>query len=202
MTQQRMTSFPIRKNLQKVEGEIRKLLATRGLQISSPDLAALIEYLSPSSSKTLLSYALDFVRPFNAGLGLRFARISDTQVEIVIPKRSKNTLEDGQINEAVITAAAAEAVRMLWLRHAPLGNFELSTLEMSLKKHHPVKGSCRLRMELPESAREKVLAQLRTRRHAESENELSLFDDKDQKVAELTVKIGLKWTPALKSSKD
>ena len=202
MTQQRMPSFPIKKNLQKVEGEIRRLLASRGLQISSPDLAALIEYLSPSSSKTLLSYALDFIRPFNAGIGLRFARLSDTQVEIVIPKRGKNILEDGQINEAVITAAAGEAIRILWLRHAPLGNLEISTLEMSLKKHHPVKGSCRVRMELQEAIREKVLAQLRNHRHAENESELSVFDEKDQKVVELTVKIELKWTPALKSSKE
>jgi hypothetical protein len=202
MTQQRMTSFPIRKNLQKVEGEIRRLLADRGLQISSPDLVALIEYLSPSSSKAILSYALDIIRPFNAGLGLRFARLSDTQIEIVIPARSKNLLEHGQINESVMTAAASEAARALWYRHAPLGHLEIDVTEMVFKKHHSIKGTCRLRMELPEPAREKVLAQLRKQRHAESESEMSVFDEKDQKVAELTVKIGLKWTPALNSSKD
>ncbi len=202
MTQQRMTTLPIKKNLQKVESEIRRLLADRGLQISSPDIAALLEYLSPSSSKTILSYALDILRPFNAGLGLRFARLSDTQVEIVIPERSKNLLDDGQLNESVVTAAAGEAVRNLWFRHAPIGNLVISTLELTFKKHQPIKGDCRLRMELSESAREKVLAQLRHQQRAESESELSLFDDKDQKVAELVVRIGLKWTPALNSSKD
>jgi hypothetical protein len=208
MTQQWMTTLkgslipaPIKKNLEKAADDIRKILEKRGVQLTPADLAALLEQISPRSSKEFLSYALDLLRPFTAGLGFRIARLSDTQVEIVIPDRTRNLTENREIHEAVLSAAGIEAFRQLWLRHAPLGNMVLDVQETTFKKFHPVKGPCRAKMELSETTREKILAQLRSKRKSESDAQISVFDENDQKVAELTVKADLKWTPALKSSK-
>lgn len=200
MTQQRMTTL-ISMGA-KVPITIRKILEERGLKLSSSDLAALIEQLSPNGSKKILSYALDIMRPYVAGLGLRIVRLSDTQVEIVIPARTRNLLEDQQVSEAVLIAAGTEAVRHIWARHAPVGHLKIDIQEMNFKKLHEIKGPCRVRMELSEAVREKALAQLRSRRHSENESLLSIFDEKDQKIAELAVKVELKWTPVLNSTKD
>ncbi len=190
------------KNLAKAETEIRRWLQDRGLPISPADLAALIENVSPAASQGVLSYALDFIRPLALGMGLKIARLSDTQVEVSIPFRLKNQTENHEMDESVCTVAAIEAARNLWRRHAPMGNLEIRVLEMRFKKHRLIQESCRARMELSEALREKVLAQLRRQRVSECENNIALFDDKDQKVAEISARLELKWTPALNSTKD
>ena len=215
MTEQRMTtliskaSFLPRifknlgkKNWTKADTEIRRWLQEKGVQFSPTDFAALIENISPSSSNNVLSFALEFIRPFTLGMGLKIARLSDTQVEVTIPFRTKNLTENNEIDESVCTTAAIEGVRNLWRRHAPLGHLELRVLEMRFKKHRLLNGPCRARMELSEAAREKVLTQLRRQRVTECENNIALFDEKDQKVAEITARLELRWTPALNSNKD
>ena len=211
MTEQRMTTLISRapfmpllfkKNLAKAETEIRRWLQDRGVQFSPADFAALIENISPAASQGVLSYALDFIRPLAVGMGLKIARLSDTQVEVTIPFRTKNLTENQEIDESVCPTAAIEGARNLWRRHAPLGHLEIRVLELRFKKHRRLEMSCRARMELSEPMREKVLAQLRRQRLSECENNIALFDDKDQKVAEISARLELKWTPALNSTKD
>ena len=215
MTEQRMTTLIsktpflpnlFKKKLAKAETDFRLWLQTQirnhGVQISTSDLAALIENISPKASQNVLSYALDFFSPIAMGMGLKIARLSDTQVEVVIPFRKKNLTENHELNESVCTTAAVEGVRCLWRRHAPLGQLEIKVLEMRFKKHRLLQGACRARMELSPAHREKVLAQLRRQQISECENNIALYDDKDQKVAEISVRLELKWTPALNSTKD
>jgi hypothetical protein len=192
----------VRKNLDRAENEIRRWMREQGLDFSTSDLAAIVENISPLAARGFLSYALDFVRPLTMGMGLRMARLSDTQVEVVIPYRTKNLTENGELDESVCTVAATEGVKQIWRRHAPLGHVEIDVLEMRFKKHQQLTSGGRARMELDEGLREKVLAQLRETRQSRCENNVAIFDDKDQKVAEISVKIELKWTPALNSTKD
>ena len=199
MTERRMTTLISKTPFLP---QLRTWLQSHGMQFSPADLAALIENVSPKASQGILSYALDFIRPLAVGMGLKIARLSDTQVEVSIPFRPKNLTENGEIDESVCTTAAIEGARSLWRRHAPMGTLHLSVLEMRFKKHRELQGSCRARMELSESSREKVLAQLRRHRVSECENNIALFDDKDQKVAEISVRLELKWTPALNSTKN
>lgn len=195
MTERRMTTS-ISTN------SIREFLRKNGLQLSSLDLTSLIEELSPESSRRVLSYALDFVRPFTRGMGLRVVRLSDTQVELILPDRAKNRSEARTLSEAAMITAGLEAVKIQWHRHAPLGDFHVMILEAKFKKHKNVAGATRVKMELPAPQREKALAELRRSRVFEAEHDVAFFDDNDQKVAELNVKVGLQWTPALNSSKD
>lgn len=199
MTERRMTTLISKVPLRRW---LTAQLQERGLQFSAADLAALIENVSPKVSQSVLSYALDFIRPHTLGMGLKIARLSDTQVEVTIPFRTRNLTENHEIDESVCTAAAIEGARCLWLRHAPIGQLSFSVVEMRFKKFRPLHGPCRARMELSEVTREKVLVDLRRRQFSECTNSISLFDDKDQNVAEISARLELKWTPALNSTKD
>lgn len=209
MTQQRMTISkkewlpkPLRSRWLSVEKEIRQALASRGISLSAGDLAFLLETWAPQSSQQVLSYALEFFRPFVRGLGLRVARLTDTQIELVLPAREKNLSEEGQLHEGACTAAAVEAFRLLWARHAPLGKITFDFQEILFKKHQVWQGEARLRWELPESVRQKALAELRQQRRTKVEGLLFLDDEKDQRAAEVLLRAEIEWTPALEPAKE
>lgn len=187
----------LRQQLQSAKEGLKSQLEDRGIRLSAADLAALLEEVSPKASHAALSYALDIVRPFSAGMGLRVSRLSDTQVEMVIPARTRNFNELNQLHEGAVTTAAIEAAKLLWMRHAPVGNFEISVsrLETEFFKNHS--DECRVRMELPENLREVILSELRDHREAKTEAELKVFDDNEQAVAEVRMNLSFKHTPVL-----
>ncbi|HRO66406.1 MAG TPA: DUF4442 domain-containing protein [Pseudobdellovibrionaceae bacterium] len=188
-----------KKNIENAQNQLKKELESRGLRLSAADLAALIEEFSPAASKAALSSALEFMKPFTSGLGLRVARLSDTQVEIVIPTRTRNLNESGQIHEAVLLAASAEACQLLWKRHAPLGTFRIETKSAKVEVLREVKEEARVRWELPETLREKVLSDLRQQREIEFEADVRIVDDQEQTLAEVSLQLRLKHVPALDS---
>lgn len=187
----------LRQQLQNAKEGLKSQLEDRGIRLSAADLAALLEEVSPKASHAALSYALDMVRPFSAGMGLRISRLSDTQVEMIMPARTRNMNEQNQLHEGAMTAAAVEAAKLLWMRHAPMGNFEITVSRMQCEFFKIQTDEVRLRMELPESTRETVLAELRDRRESKAEAELMIFDDHDQAVAEVHLHLVFKHTPAL-----
>jgi acyl-coenzyme A thioesterase PaaI-like protein len=109
--------------LSTLRKNIEKNLKDRGLSLRPTDLAALVEGVAPKSTRVALGYALDFLRPFSAGMGFRVTRLSDRHVELVVPARKRNQDEEGRIHEGALWTAALEAARLLWLRHAPPGGF-------------------------------------------------------------------------------
>src|SRR5207253_9234403 len=102
--------------LSTLRKNIEKNLKERGLSLRPTDLAALVEDVAPKSTRVILSYALDFLRPFSAGMGFRITRLSDRHVELVVPARKRNQDEEGRIHEAALFTGALEAARLLWLR--------------------------------------------------------------------------------------
>lgn len=187
----------LRQQLQIAKEGLKSQLEDRGIRLSAADLAALLEEVSPKVSHAALSYALDIVRPFSAGMGLRVSRLSDTQVEMILPSRTRNFNELNGMHEGALTTAAIEAAKLLWSRHAPLGDFEvrLSRIESSFYKNQT--DECRLRLELSESTREMVLSALRAHREAKAEAEVKVFDDHDQAVADLHLHLNFKLVPAI-----
>ncbi|MEN0058947.1 MAG: YiiD C-terminal domain-containing protein, partial [Bdellovibrio sp.] len=161
------------------------------------DLAAILEEVSPKASHAALSYAMDIIRPFSAGMGLRISRLGDTYVEMVIPVRTRNLNERQTLHEGALVTAATEAAKMLWMRHAPLGEFSIEVHKMEASFLKSCAEECRVRMELSETTREMVLSELRERREVTTEAEIRVFDDKDQAIAELRLQLSLQHTPAL-----
>ena len=116
---------------------------------------------------------------------------------MVIPSRTRNLNETNVMHEGALTTAAIEAAKLLWSRHAPMGDFEvkISRIESSFYKNQTE--DVRVRLELPETTREMVLSALRTHREAKAEAEVKIFDDHDQAVADLHLHLNFTHTPAL-----
>jgi acyl-coenzyme A thioesterase PaaI-like protein len=187
----------LRQQLQQAKDGLKSQLEDRGIRLSAADLAALLEEVSPKVSHAALSYALDIVRPFSAGMGLRISRLGDTLVEIVIPNRTRNLNDVKQMHEGALVTAGIEAAKILWMRHAPLGNFDITVSRIESEFFKTQSGECRVRMELPETTREVVLAEVRDNREAEAAAELQFFDEHDQAVGSLQLQLKFKHTPAL-----
>ncbi|AFY03159.1 hypothetical protein Bdt_3484 [Bdellovibrio bacteriovorus str. Tiberius] len=190
----------LRQQLQNAKDGLKSQLEERGIRLSAADLAALLEEVSPKASHAALSYALDIVRPFSAGMGLRISRLSDTQVEMVVPARTRNLNEVKTMHEGALVTAAIEAAKLLWMRHAPMGSFEINVTRLESELFKVTSEECRVRMELPETVREVVLAEVRDHREAKAEVELKVFDSNDQAVAEFRLHLSFKHTPALPGS--
>lgn len=184
----------LRKN---IEMNLKKNLKDRGLSLRPTDLAALVEGVAPKSTRTALSYALDFLRPFSAGMGFRITRLSDQHVELLVPARKRNQDEEGRIHEGALLTGALEAARLLWLRHAPLGDFVVHLAKVQFHVLQDYSGDVRVRMELSEIQREAVLAQIRAHQRAETEGTVHFYDEKEKSVAEATMTLQLKHIPGL-----
>lgn len=187
----------LRQQLETAKEGLKSELENRGIRLSAADIAALLEEISPKASHAALSYALDIIRPFSAGMGLRISRLSDTHVEMVIPARSHNLNENKYFHEGAFLTAAVETAKVLWMRHAPMGNFEISIESSETNFFKNQSEDCRIRMELSETTREVVLSEIRDRRQAQTECELKIFDENDQTVAEIRLHLKFKHTPAI-----
>jgi len=187
----------LRQQLKLAQDGVKSQLEERGLRLNANDIAAFLEEVSPKASHAALSYAMDLVRPFSVGMGLRVSHLADNQIEMVIPARTRNMTEDRHLHEAALTTAAIEAAKLLWMRHAPLGNFEISVGRIEGHFFRQQNEDCRLRMELPEAVREVVLSELRHRLVSKVEAVLNIFDENEQAVAEIHLTLNLKHTPAL-----
>ncbi len=183
--------------LSTLRKNIEKNLRERGLSLRPTDLAALFEGVAPKSTRAALSYALDLMRPFSAGMGFRVSRLSDRHVELVIPTRTRNEDDEGRIHEGALFTAALEASRLLWLRHAPLGGFKVHLKDSSFRVLQEYKGDVRVRMELTEMQVETVLADLRRSQVAGTEVSLHFYDQKEKSVAEVYLTLQLIHTPEL-----
>lgn len=186
----------------ELTSRLRSQLESRGVRLNSADLTAVLEEISPKASHVALGYALNLIRPFAAGMGLRVSRLSDFQVEVVIPSRLRNRNENQQIHEGAVLAAALEGARLLWERHAPLGEFEMHSRKIQMDFFKKDSEDLRLRLELSETLRESILAELRTRRESASDMTAQIYDKNDQLVAEVQMQLGLTHTPSLGSSKN
>lgn len=187
----------LRQQFQTVKDEVRTQLEDRGIRLSAADLAALLEEVAPKASHAALSYALDVVRPFSSGMGLRVSRLSDTQVEMILPVRTHNLNELNKIHEGALITAAIEAAKLLWSRHAPVGSFEIHVSRAEVELFKEISNECRLRMELSEVNRELRLDEIRDRRESHADSEIKFFDENEQAIAEVRLQIKLKHTPAL-----
>lgn len=187
----------VKQGLSQAQDELKKQLEQRGIRLNPVDLAAMLEEVSPRTSRAALSVALDLVRPFSAGMGFRISRMSNEQIEMVIPDRTRNQNENGMIHEAASMAAAIEAVKLLWLRHAPIGEVEMKIKSTSMEIFKDAKGELRVRLEIPEAARELILATVRQEKKATQDLHVQLLDTGDAAVAAIEVKLELHYNPSL-----
>ena len=183
--------------MSNMKSQLESQLESRGLRLSTSDVTALLEEISPKASHAALGYAADLLRPFSMGMGMRISRLSDSQVEVILPARTRNMNEHGQVHEAAILGGAIEAARALWERHAPLGEFRFFARKVQIENFKPSASHLRLRLELGEALRESVLADLRKRRQSKVDLLVQAYDEKDIVVAEINLHLELQHIPSL-----
>lgn len=183
--------------MSNVKDQLKTRFEQKGVRLSSADLTALLEEISPKASHVALSYAMDLLRPFSAGMGFRITRLSDVQVELLIPARTRNRNENGELHEGAILAGVFEGMRLLWERHAPLGDFKIRVQKTQIEMFKHPEEDVRVRLELSESLRESVLAELRKKRLAHAEMRAQVYDPNDQAVAEIHFHLELAHVPVL-----
>ncbi len=183
----------------QLRSQLETQLESRGIKLNAADIAALLEDVSPKASHVALSYAMDLIRPFSAGMGLRVNILTDAKVELILPARTRNLDDNKEIHAGALLAGSLEAARMLWQRHAPLGNFQIRSNQTQIEIFKSAQEDVRIRLELGESLRETILADLRRKRRAKVEMQAQIYDHHDQAVAEVGFTLELAHAPGLGS---
>jgi hypothetical protein len=186
---------------QELETWLEKQMSERGVKLHPADVADFVEKWSPRASQEALSYVLDVTKPFLMGLGFRISKLSQTQIEVVIPYRRKSLNESLEIHEGVLLSAGTEAVRWLWSKQSMLGQFQADILEIRWNKLKKSLSGQKLRYEVTSDQREVVLSHLRLNRQEEIEAYLYFYDENDQLTSELQMKVRLHHQPALETSR-
>jgi hypothetical protein len=162
-------------NLSKLAGLAGSLASDLAEQIQSP------------LAKKGLGYALDLIRPHFISLGARIAVLSATQIELNLPRKSRNIGTDGYLLPGVQISAAIEAYRLLWFRNAPEGEFQVSVRNVKTQFLRPAHGDLKLRGELSEISRESRWAELTKNKRSSHQMTLHVFDAEEQIVAEVEI---------------
>lgn len=186
-----------RKSMKHIRNEIIHRLQRQGLGLKLQDLVLLVEAYSPRRSQQLLSYALDLVKPFLAGLGFVVRKLSDDQVVLNIDLRPRNQTQDGVIHPSVITAGAQEAVDSLLERHSPVAGFQPTLVKSNIEFKRKYSGPLTVHFQWDALEREKKLIQLQKNKEVESEFFIEVKDGQSRVVADVHMNYHLKFKPRL-----
>jgi hypothetical protein len=101
--------------------------------------------------------------------------------------------------------AGIESFKLLWLRHAPIGDFQFKIQKIHFEKVSSVLNekkfkSYRARFEIQSEQREMVLAQLRAEQKALVEHKILFFDEKEALAAEMNLNSWISIVPVLEST--
>jgi acyl-coenzyme A thioesterase PaaI-like protein len=144
-----------------------------------------------------LSLALDFLRPHVRALGLRVAKLSKDNVELVLPAKFRNQSQDGHVLEGALVMAACETAKWLWLQNQPAAGFCQNIKKIQLECLKPLEGTLRLRMEMSEVARETVFLELAKMKKSEHQDLILIYDKDEQLVAQVEILSEFTLTPSL-----
>lgn len=187
------------RDLKSQLSELKIELESRGIRWSPMDMATLVEQVSPQGSRIALGYVLDYVRPFSSGMGFRITRLSDTQIEILIPDRLRNRTDDGHMHEATLLPAALEAMKIFWQRHGE-ETIQIRLLKETSHWHQTLVGPMRLKTEMSSPQRELILSQLRQNSRQKFEMKFQIYDQQEKLVAEIETQALIQKVPQLDSS--
>lgn len=169
----------------------------QGLTLGLNDLALWVESKSPKVANKTLSYALELVKPFVAGLGFEITELNDQVATLKIHLRPRNQTSNGSIHTAAVLAAAEEAATLLLERHAPVGGFQFSleTLQMDIKRKF--QGELDLTLTWDAIEREKSLIDLQKNKITQLRMIAEVRDESKKKAIEVQLHYELKFKPRL-----
>lgn len=146
------------------------------------------EAIDAKSPKTVLNFALDVIKPYLQALGLRVSRISEENIEVILPAKFQSTSQDQQLDEGAICSAGIFAFKQLWKKNSPKGKFSISIQKIIFEKirtHQFEHGDLSLRFELPKLTRETIFADLSDRENNQSQFLILVYNQSEHIVAEI-----------------
>lgn len=188
----------LRASLLSLKNELQKEMESRGLRFTMVDFSALIEEQSPESSRFILGFMLNFLRPFSAGMGFRVTRISDTQVEIIVPWKFRNRSDRGHLHEASLLPAALEAAQIFWQRHIDVP-IQILLQSETTRWQQQMSEDARVRLEVSPPTREFIVSQLREQAQQLVDMKFQVYGDADRLTAELDLQVLIKRDLTLNS---
>lgn len=148
----------------------------------------LANQLDEGKAKTILSSALDVIRPHFISLGGRVSILSAQQIEVQLPEKARNLDEFGLVLPGVLTSLSIEAFKMLWTRTSPSGDFQIAVQEVRSQFFKPAKGNLVIKAEVSDLTREARWSDLQKNKKCLAQTTLKIIDSTDQLVAEVEVK--------------
>ncbi len=164
------------KNFDKISGLVESVVNDFAEQVTSPQ------------AKKALNSALDLIRPHFLSIGARISVLSSSQVELTIPRKTRNLDEHGQILPGVQISAAIEAYKLLWKRNAPKGEFQIVIKSAEARFLKFTRDDLKIRGELGDLAREARWAELSKDKQSQHEMTLHLFDSENQICTEVEIR--------------
>lgn len=186
-----------KKNFKDTQSNIERALEERGLSLNPKELAMAISELSPKGSRAALNLVIDWLQPFNIGLGLRVSHLTDEKIEVVLPYRLKTQNINKHLHEGAVITAAIEAATTLWQRHSLGGEFKINIREAKLSVLQTLNSEVRARAELSALEREDTLNHLRVQAVAKAPLQVRFYDENEQLKAEVDLVVHLTWVQTL-----
>lgn len=151
-------------------------------------LTDVAEQLEEGKTKALLNSALDLVKPHFLSLGARVSVLSANQVELLLPKKSRNIDEFENFLPGILISSAIEAYKMLWTRTSPAGEFQIEIKEAHALFLKAAREDLTIRGEISDLTRESRWAELQKDKRSQHQMIVNLYDKSNQLVAEVDIK--------------
>jgi hypothetical protein len=183
-------------NFQHIRTGLSKKLNKRILKVTEA-VEDFADHLDAKHPKQALNFALDLLKPYLQALGLRIAKLSEEQVEVIMPEKVLFQNSEHEHDEGAIVTAALFAYKTLWSKNAPKGNFQVQIKKVELEKVRAATGDLHIKILMSKLAREAVFADLADHNSATQEIQLQIYDINKQVVAQVQVSAMLKLAVSL-----
>ena len=148
-------------------------------------LENLAEQVDIKQPKQVLQFALDVVRPYLQSLGLRVAKLTAENIEVVLPEHPLHQDMKSFLDEGAVCSASLFAFRKLWKRNAPKGPFSWKVLKFEFEALRELQGPLHIKWNLPTLQREALYAELAETQRALQDTVVHVFNGQDQLVAQV-----------------
>lgn len=180
--------------------EIMLRLQQQGVKLSLSDVAYWIERSSPQRARNFLSYALDLVRPFSAGLGVFCRFQTDDEIVLEMKLRPRNKSSEGDLHSGAVIGAAIEACELMLDRHGPVNGFSYQIKEQSATFEKRMVAPIFLNFEWPPAIREKMFMKMQKEKMTEAQFEILMSDKAHKSIGKVLLTYEFKYRPRLQIS--
>jgi hypothetical protein len=144
-----------------------------------------LEQWSPSLARRIWGLNSFLQAPLTLAPFLRVNRLSDLEVEVEIPSNILTIDDEGNIRASALVAGGEFAARVFWTRHVRPSREKMSLSAIHGRFLKPVAGVVKVRTQISDVERERVLRKIRLGESVEFDMPLLYIDQKNQNIASI-----------------